>query len=94
MRFLGVDSGPRVVQRADHVAVLEHTVPDDAAAAHAAAAVVAEVVGEDVVAGVMQDLGLGEEVDLEAAEVGPGFQVAGVPVPIARHRVIADDEPV
>jgi len=82
------------VQGANHVAVLEHTVADDAAAAHAAAAVVADVVGEDVVAGVMQDLVFREEVDLEAAEVGPGLQVSGVPVAIAGHRVIADDEPV
>jgi hypothetical protein len=35
---------------------------------------VAEVVGQDVVAGVVQELVLGEEVDLESAEVGPRLQ--------------------
>jgi hypothetical protein len=82
------------MQRADHVTVLQHTVTNDAAAAHSTTAVVANVVRQDVVAGIVEDLVLREEVHLEAAEVGPRLQVSGVPVAIARHGVITDDEPV
>jgi hypothetical protein len=52
---------------------------------------VAQVVRQDVVAGIVQDLVFGEEVDLEAAEVGPRFQVSflGVGMPGAVVRFVA-----
>ncbi|WP_433234202.1 hypothetical protein [Actinomadura nitritigenes] len=53
---------------------------------------VAEVVGEDVVAGVVQGPVLGQEADLEAAESAELRQVAGVAVAVARQEVVVDDE--
>jgi len=52
---------------------------------------VAKVVRQDVVAGIVQDLVFREEVDLESAEVRPRFEVSWIPVTIARHRVVADE---
>ncbi|MNV65026.1 hypothetical protein D3C71_1576950 [compost metagenome] len=55
---------------------------------------IAQVVGNDVVAPIMQGLVLRKKVHLEAAEVGPGRQVSRVTITVTRHRMIADHQSV
>ena len=61
----GIAAAARVGQRAGHVAGLEDPAGGDAAVGRAAEAVVAQVVGQHVVPGVMQDLVVRDEVDLD-----------------------------
>jgi hypothetical protein len=63
----------------------------------AAHAVVAQVVCEQVVAGVVEDLVVGDEVDLEAVAAWrpvrmPGLEVGGNARAAEAHRVIGDDQ--
>lgn len=58
-----------MAHRADNVTAFEQSEPADPAIASSAAAAIAKIVGQDVVAGVMERLELRQEIDLEAAEV-------------------------
>src|SRR5579875_105774 len=86
-----------VLQRADDITRLKNTAGYAAAIGRATETVVAQVIGQDVVSGIMEDLVVREEVDLEAVPAGrphrvPRFELRGEPGSAEPHRVIGDDE--
>src|SRR4029453_8847167 len=90
---------PDVAKRPDDIARLEDSRRDDAAVGCAAEAVIAQVVRQDVISGVVQNLVIGDELDLEAVAARipyrvPRLEVSGDSRAAERHRVIRDDDPM
>jgi hypothetical protein len=70
---------------------------DDPAVGCAAEAVVAQVAGQDVVSGVVEDLVVGHQVDFESVASGrpgrvPGLDVGGNAGSAEPQRVVGDDQ--
>ena len=79
------------------VAGLEDAAGGDAAVRRAAVTEVAQVVGQHAVPGVMQDLVVRDEVDLDVVAAQgpyrpPRLQVRGYPGPAESHGVVGDDQ--
>ncbi len=86
-----------VLQRAYDVTRLKDAAGPDAAVRPATETMVAQVIGQDVVSGIMEDLVVRDEVDLEAVPAGrplrvPRLELRGQPGPVEPHRVIGDDQ--
>jgi hypothetical protein len=93
----GAGARPRVLQRSDDVAALGEPVGGNSAVGCAAEAMVAQVVGEDVVPAVVQDFVVGHEVDLESVAARgpvpmPWLKVSGYAGPAEAQRMVGDDQ--
>src|SRR5580704_5304742 len=92
-----VRAAARVGQRAGDIPGLEDPAGGDAAVGRTAEPEVAQVVGQHVVPGVVQDLVVRDEVDLDVVTTRcpyrlPRFQVGRYPGPAESHRVVGDDQ--
>ncbi len=92
LHALGVRPSLGITERSDDVAVLQQADADDATVALPAHPVVADVVGQDVVARVVQRLVLGQEADLEPAEAAELRQVSRIAVAVSGQEVVVDDQ--